>query len=76
MESKYRFEEAMLSNELKFRLSEEARLMKAMLLAGLKIKRVTKDEQGRPVYVVDQGEDESADKADQKNDFDSVYEHR
>lgn len=60
----------MPTNELKFRLSEETRLMKAMLLAGLKIGRVTRDEQGRPVYIVDHGED--ADGADEKGEWDNI----
>lgn len=64
----------MPSNELKFRSTEETRIIKAMLAAGLKIARVEKDAQGRPVYVVDQGA--GKDKGEQKNDFDSIYDQR
>jgi predicted RNA-binding protein YlxR (DUF448 family) len=62
----------MPSNQCKCRLAEETRLMKATRLAGLIIKRVTRDEQGRPVYITDQ--DEAAD-CEQKNPLDRILQN-
>jgi len=44
----------MPTNPVRFRLSEAARLFKAAMTAGLPIKQLTIDNDGRPVIVVDQ----------------------
>lgn len=44
----------MPTNPLRFRLSEAARLFKAAKAAGLPVKQLTIDGNGRPVIVVEQ----------------------
>jgi hypothetical protein len=65
----------MSTNPLRFTLSEEARLMKAIRLAGLTITRITRDERGRPVYITDQGEvtaDANRQQGNKKGDWENI----
>jgi hypothetical protein len=58
----------MPSNPPNFRLTDATRLIKAAIAAGLRVRRVTQDERGRPVLIT--GQDGVAD--EQKNPLDRI----
>jgi hypothetical protein len=62
----------MPSNQLKFKFSETARLIKAAVAGGLTVRRVTTDANGRPLLITDQDE---ADDRDQKNPLDRILQN-